>query len=179
MSITKNVLLISYSSMKKNQKVSDDFWCRKLTLKVKFWHFLTPPHCTNNFLWVCRFLDKNLSDVVHPVWILDNCYCHNVSRRCCSPSCNVLLKYTRTNQQISLGIIVLLMHLQCSYFCEMRFFHENSLAFEIEMLLQNWFHPIVTRWCSVALLLFDYAVLTHTGCTTLLPNSCIDSRLTP
>ena len=57
---------------------------------------------------MCQFLDKNLSDVVHPVWILDNCYCHNVSRRCCSPSCNVLLKYTRTTQQISLDILLIM-----------------------------------------------------------------------
>ena len=39
----KNVLLNSYSSMKKNQKDSNDFWHRKLTLKVRFRHFLTTP----------------------------------------------------------------------------------------------------------------------------------------
>ena len=43
MSITKNLPLNWYSSMKKNEKNSNDFWHRKLTLKVKFWHFLTPP----------------------------------------------------------------------------------------------------------------------------------------
>jgi hypothetical protein len=32
---------------KKNQKDSDDFWHSKLTLNVKFWHFLTLPHYTN------------------------------------------------------------------------------------------------------------------------------------
>ena len=42
MSITKNVLLNWYSSMKK--KDSYGFWHRKLTLKVKFWHFLTARH---------------------------------------------------------------------------------------------------------------------------------------
>ena len=31
----------------KNQKDSDDFLRRKLTLKIKFRHFLTPPHYTN------------------------------------------------------------------------------------------------------------------------------------
>ena len=36
MSIAKNVLLNSYSSMKKNQKDSDDFSHRKLTLKSQF-----------------------------------------------------------------------------------------------------------------------------------------------
>ena len=33
---------------KKIEKDSDDFWHRKLTLKVKFWLFLTPPHYTNS-----------------------------------------------------------------------------------------------------------------------------------
>ena len=31
-----------YSSMKKREKYYDDFW--KLTLKVKFWNYLKPPH---------------------------------------------------------------------------------------------------------------------------------------
>ena len=44
MSITKNVLLHSHLfNEKKNQKDPDDFWNRKLTLKVRFQHFLTPP----------------------------------------------------------------------------------------------------------------------------------------
>ena len=43
---------------KQIEKYSDDFPHRKLTLKVKFWHILTPPHYTNSqnstiFLWVC------------------------------------------------------------------------------------------------------------------------------
>ena len=33
---------------KKNEKDWDDFCRRKLTLKVKFWHFLTPPHQPNS-----------------------------------------------------------------------------------------------------------------------------------
>ena len=33
---------------KKNEIVSSDFWHRNLTLKVKFWTFLTPPHYTNS-----------------------------------------------------------------------------------------------------------------------------------
>ena len=33
---------------KKNLKDSGDFWHRKLTLKVKFYQFLTPPHYTNS-----------------------------------------------------------------------------------------------------------------------------------
>ena len=45
-----------YSSTKKIEKDFDDFWRRKLTLKVKFWHYLTPsyslhqPSKFNNFL---------------------------------------------------------------------------------------------------------------------------------
>ena len=30
----------------------------------------------NNFLWVCCFLAKILSDFVHPAWKLHNRYCH-------------------------------------------------------------------------------------------------------
>ena len=32
----------------------------------------------NNFLWVCWFLGKNLSNFVPPVWKLHNLYCHNL-----------------------------------------------------------------------------------------------------
>ena len=32
----------------------------------------------NNFLWVCWFLGKNLSNFVSPVWKLYNPYCHSV-----------------------------------------------------------------------------------------------------
>ena len=32
----------------------------------------------NKFLWVCWFLDKNLSNFVPPVWKLDNPYCHSL-----------------------------------------------------------------------------------------------------
>ena len=46
---------------------------RKFTLKVKLWHFLTPPHYTNseNSIIFCEcidsyFLGKNLSNFVHP-----------------------------------------------------------------------------------------------------------------
>ena len=59
MSITKNVLLNWYSSSKRNQKDLDDFWLWKLSLKIRFWHFLTAifGHLTslmkksNAFLW--------------------------------------------------------------------------------------------------------------------------------
>ena len=41
------MLLNSHSSMKNDQKDSDYFWCRKLTLKVKFCHLLKSLHYTN------------------------------------------------------------------------------------------------------------------------------------
>ena len=31
-----------------------------------------------NFLWVCWFLGKKLSNFIYPVWKLHNPYCHNV-----------------------------------------------------------------------------------------------------
>ena len=37
---------------------------------------LTPISKFNNFLWVCKFLGKNLSNFVSPPWKLDNPYCH-------------------------------------------------------------------------------------------------------
>ena len=50
MSITKDLLLNWHSLMKKRKKKkdSDDFLHRKLTLKGKFLHFLTPPYYTNS-----------------------------------------------------------------------------------------------------------------------------------
>ena len=59
---------------KKIEKDSDDFWYRKLTLKVKrlgdFALFDTSPLTQfskfNNFLWVYWFFGKNLSNFVPP-----------------------------------------------------------------------------------------------------------------
>ena len=70
---------------KKIEKDSDNFWYRKLTLKVKrlgdFALFDTSPLTQfskfDNFLWVCLFLGKNLSNFVPPVWKLLIPYCHN------------------------------------------------------------------------------------------------------
>ena len=67
---------------KKIKKDSDDFWYRKLTLKVgrlgDFALFDTSPLVQfskfKNFLWVCWFLGKNLSNFVPPVWKLHNPY---------------------------------------------------------------------------------------------------------
>ena len=33
---------------------------------------------SNNFLWVCWFLGKNISNFVPPAWKLYNPYCHNI-----------------------------------------------------------------------------------------------------
>ena len=71
---------------KKIEKDSDNFWYRKLTLKVKrfgdFALFDTSPLTQfskfNNFLWVCWFLGKNLSNFVAPVWKLNNPYCNSL-----------------------------------------------------------------------------------------------------
>ena len=67
---------------KKNQKDSDDFWHRKLTLKVKFWYFLTAPHYSNfqnlgisfEYSW---FLAETLSNFVSLPWKLHNRECHS------------------------------------------------------------------------------------------------------
>ena len=59
----------------------NDFWHRKLTLKVTFWHFLSPPHYTNlqnsmmsfNYSW---FSAKNNYNFLSFPWKLHNQYCH-------------------------------------------------------------------------------------------------------
>ena len=74
MSITKIVLLNHYSLMKERMRKI------RMTLRVKFWHFLTPSLYQfskfNDSIWVCWFLGKNLSNFVSPAWKLDNPYCH-------------------------------------------------------------------------------------------------------
>ena len=45
------------------------FWCQNWYQWHKFSKF-------NNFLWVCWFLCKNLSNFVYPIWKLHNPYCH-------------------------------------------------------------------------------------------------------
>ena len=73
MSTTKNMSLNWNSSMKKKiEKDSDNFWHRKLALKVKFWHFFDTSPLTqfskfNNFLWVCWFLGTIFQILYTPV----------------------------------------------------------------------------------------------------------------
>ena len=98
---------------KKKEKDSDDFWCRKFTLKVKFWHFLTPPHYTNlqnsmisfDYTW---FLAKNLSNFVSFPLKLHNRYCHSQQipfLQFPAVSCIVL---PRKMLDISMWVVVLL-----------------------------------------------------------------------
>ena len=68
---TKNVPLNWYYS-KKNDKDSDDFWHRKLTLKNKVRDFLTPPHYTNSQNSIIFFLSNFVSLDLK----LNNRYCH-------------------------------------------------------------------------------------------------------
>ena len=80
MSITKNELLDSYSSMKKNQKY---FWHWKLTSNVIFWHFLIARHYSNSSNLVFSFdyswfIAKKLSNFVSLPWKLHNRYCHRL-----------------------------------------------------------------------------------------------------
>ena len=45
--LTKNELLSHYSWLKNFLKLSDDFWHRKFTLNIRFWHFLTNCLCVD------------------------------------------------------------------------------------------------------------------------------------
>jgi hypothetical protein len=60
----------------------DDFWHRKLTLKVIFRHFFTSSHYTNSqnsmiSFDYSSFLANNLSNFVSLPWKLHNRYCHS------------------------------------------------------------------------------------------------------
>ena len=89
---------------KKNQKDSDDFWHRKLTLKVKFWYFLTASHYSNfqnlvisfEYSW---FLAKNLSNFVSLPWKLHNRECHSLQ------SADLWPFYSKINYKIALHYI--------------------------------------------------------------------------
>jgi hypothetical protein len=56
-----------------NFKTSD--FCKELRIPI---FLLVQSSKFNNFLWVCWFLCKNLSNFVYPVWNLHYPYCHNV-----------------------------------------------------------------------------------------------------
>ena len=75
--INCNLVLSWYSSMKKNWERFRWFLNRKLTFLA---HFDTSPlhqfSKSNNFLWVCWFLCKNLSNFQPPTWKLNNPYYH-------------------------------------------------------------------------------------------------------
>ena len=70
------------SAYSKNKKNSDNFWKRKLTLKIQFWYFVPLRKFTkyNIFLWVCWFLAKNIFNFVSLPGNLDNPYYHSMSR---------------------------------------------------------------------------------------------------
>ena len=86
--------LIDILQWKKNQRDSDDFWHRKLTLKVKFWYFLTAPHYSNfqnmvisfEYSW---FLPKNLPNFVSLPWKLHNRECHTAINKYLSSCCKI------------------------------------------------------------------------------------------
>ena len=42
--VTMAIRVVEFPMKKKIEKDSDNFWHRKLTLKVKFWHFLKARH---------------------------------------------------------------------------------------------------------------------------------------
>ena len=99
---------------KKIQKDSDDFWHRKLTLKVKFWYFLTAPHYSNFQNLVISFeyswsLANNLSNFVSLPWKLHDRECHRPHLACSIDfflghtqlHCNALIVTRTTEAQLS------------------------------------------------------------------------------
>ena len=86
---------------KKIEKDLDNFWYRKLTLKVKrlgdFALFDTSPLTQFSkfykILWVCWFVGKNLSNFVPPLLKLHNPYCHNGETRTETSICTIFYTY--------------------------------------------------------------------------------------
>ena len=81
MSITKNVLLNSYSSMKRKMERFQWFltWKTDFESQILALFDNSPLHQfakLNNFLLVCWFLVINLSNLVSLPWNLDNPYYH-------------------------------------------------------------------------------------------------------
>ena len=60
----------------KNQKNSNDFGHTKLTLKVRFWHFLTPPHYTDSQNSLISFGYFDFRQKSFQFCKLDNLYYH-------------------------------------------------------------------------------------------------------
>ena len=83
MSITNNVPLNWYSAFnEKIEKDLDDFWHRNIDFESQILALFdtSPLHQFlkfNNFLWVCWFLGKNLTNFVPSAWKLDNPYYHS------------------------------------------------------------------------------------------------------
>ena len=87
MSISKNVRLNCYSSMKKNEKDSYGFFAYKIGFESQILALFDTSRLHqfskfNNFLWVCWILGKNISNFVPPAWKLDNPYYHSYYQLC-------------------------------------------------------------------------------------------------
>jgi hypothetical protein len=64
----KNIRSVKYLTLK--TLIFASYWGSPLVQFSKF----------NNFLWICWFLCKNLSNFVYPVWKLHNPYCHRCTQ---------------------------------------------------------------------------------------------------
>ena len=70
-------LVFFNEKMRKIQMIFDiENWLWKSNFGT-FWQLAINPKL-NNFLWVCWFLSKNLSNFVSPIWKLQNPYCHTL-----------------------------------------------------------------------------------------------------
>ena len=69
----KCALIFVFFNEKKIKKDLDDFWHRKLTLKVKFWHQLAK---FNDFIWPQLLFSQKLFKFCTLHWKLHYRYCH-------------------------------------------------------------------------------------------------------
>jgi hypothetical protein len=76
-----SLFFINENQFRSTLFVTDIFWWNQFLeffitkMMPYFWQLQNSKF--NNFLWVCWFLCKNLSNFVPPNWKLHNPYCHN------------------------------------------------------------------------------------------------------
>ena len=93
-----------------------------LTCTLYFYPFhlwFSAPHYTNfqnNFLWVCWFLDKNISNFVPPSWNLDNPHYHTIYL---SNKCKKNHQYQILAVMLKISFIFPI-KLQCEKYCNLK-----------------------------------------------------------
>ena len=142
MSITKNVLLTSYFSFKKNQKDSDDFSLKKLTWKVKllpllqftkFGNFIRLQLILGQKPCLCRVLD-------HEIPLPKLIYSRLPSAPCTTGTMSTLCPWSATMPLSSC--------LSCFPRCIRTASRIGTRPFTVEKPLKIWIFSLHTFWLT-------------------------------